>query len=57
MAAAAILGVIGGDPIVAVVFGLTAVINIGHLALNPAMRPERVARSLEGSRRLIALES
>jgi small-conductance mechanosensitive channel len=46
----AILGALGGEILVAVVFGLSAVVNVAHLALNPAMRPKSVARSLDASR-------
>lgn len=50
--AVALLGAIHGDPLGVAAFGLIALVNVGDLALNPAMRPKRVARSLEASRRL-----
>ncbi len=50
----AILGAVAGELLVVVVFGLAALVNIGHLALNPAVRPARVARSLAASRQLVA---
>lgn len=50
----AILGAVTGDMLQAVVFGAMALVNLGHLALNPASRPKSVARSLEASRQLVA---
>lgn len=51
---AAILTAVDGEPLQAGVLGLVALTNIGHLAFNPATRPQSVARSLEASRQLLS---
>jgi hypothetical protein len=50
----AIFGAVEGDLLTAALLGLTALVNIGQLALNPATRPKNVARSLEASRQVVA---
>lgn len=51
---AAVLTAVDGELLQAGVLALVALVNIGHLALNPATRPKSVARSLEASRQLLA---
>jgi len=48
--AASIFFAVDGDSLVAIANGLIALVNLAHLALNPMVRPQQVARSLEASR-------
>lgn len=52
----AILDATDGDLLGAILFALLAVVNLSHLALNPATRPKSVARSLEASRQVLAAD-
>jgi hypothetical protein len=51
--AAAILGAVNGDLLVAFTSSLVALTDLAHLALNPATRPKNVERSLEASTHLL----
>lgn len=60
IAIAVVLGIfagIRGDVAVMISMGLVALTNVGHLAFNPATRPDNVARSLEASGRIVGEES
>lgn len=48
------LATVDGDVPVMIAMALIVLTNVGHLALNPAARPQNVARSLEASRQVSA---
>lgn len=50
--AVAILSAAGGDALLAITMALLVLTNVAHLAFNPLVRPQSVARSLEASRRV-----
>jgi hypothetical protein len=50
--ALAILAAAEGDALLMSAMALIALTNVAHLAFNPLLRPENVARSLEASRRV-----
>jgi len=50
----ALLRAVEGDTLMAIIYASVVLTNIGHLAFNPATRPNNVARSLEASRRVVA---
>jgi len=52
--AIAIPAAVNGDMAMAVVVVLLILGSVGHLILNPALRPKNVARSLEASKRVVA---
>lgn len=52
--AAAVLFAIEGDAMVAILNALLALVNLGHLTLNPTVRPRSVARSLKASKEVVA---
>jgi hypothetical protein len=52
--AASIFFAVDGDSLVAIANGLIAFVNLAHLALNPMVRPQQVARSLAASREGVA---
>jgi hypothetical protein len=52
--AASIFFAIDGDAPVAILNALIVLINLAHLMLNPMVRPQKVAQSLEASRRIVA---
>jgi hypothetical protein len=51
---AACLRAVEGDTLMAIIYALVMLTNIGHLMFNPAIRPRNIARSLETSRRMVA---
>jgi hypothetical protein len=53
-AAAALLFVVQGDPLLAGANVLVTVVNFAHLAISPLSRPANVARSLRASRDAVA---
>jgi hypothetical protein len=52
--ATAILFAADGDPLVATLNALIALVYLGHLTLNPMVRPQSVARSLKASKEVVA---
>ena len=50
--AAAILSAVNGDALLTITMALVVLTNVAHLAFNPVIRPQNVARSLEASRRV-----
>lgn len=50
--AVAILSAANGDALLTITMALVVLTNVAHLAFNPMIRPQNVARSLEASRRV-----
>lgn len=48
----AILAAVDGDTLTMSAMALIALTNVGQLVFNPMLRPKKVARSLEASRRI-----
>jgi hypothetical protein len=44
---------VDGDALVAILNALIALVNLAHLALNPVVRPQSVARSLKASKEVV----
>ncbi len=51
---AAIFFAAEGEALVAAVNAIVALVNFGHLMINPAIRPQKMARSLQASREILA---
>jgi Ser/Thr protein kinase RdoA (MazF antagonist) len=51
---AAIFFAADGDAMVAILNAIIALVNFGHLMINPVTRPQRMARSLQASKEVLA---